>query len=1704
AVTTHTTPLISSSSGTNSINENITCYVQDLSDADGDNTTAIYNWYKDGEPIAVLNMPFDINVTNASVSNSIKDYSGYGNDGTGGAGDPSKTPTWTSSGKVGGAYDFDGLNDYIEVADSSLFDFAGKNVTVSVWFKVGLSLAGENIGMFLRHYNGSHGWHFSYTNSGIGITHAGSADNLFLWTDPTPYNDSMWHHAVVTLDGTKGRLYLDGNYIDDDWYIGLKDYDGDLFIGGVNNYHFNGSIDEVKIYNYTLSPNQIWQEYVEGNASHTDNRTIVSDETDVGDVWTCEVTPNDATDDGTALNSSDLTVLSNAVPTHTTPLISSSSGTNSINENITCYVQDLSDADGDNTTAIYNWYKDGEPITVVNMPFDTDSSTIVKDYSGYGNNGTAEGDIAWTSQGKIGGAYEFDDADDCIDLGTGLDLQNFTFSVWVKPGDMEQIRTVISKYHVFEMDVNRENNGKFHCVIGNDSDWVYPRAFGSDSNYTLNEWNHFACTFDGTNLTAYMNGVRGDSVQPDGVIAATSSQELHIGRVLESNDYTFNGTIDEFKFYNYSLSADQIWQKYIDSNASHTDNRTIVSDETDADDVWRCEVTPNDANTDGTALNSSDLTIVTESVGIETVYPTGDIQINLNEFFNVTLNVSCLVGSCGVINVSLDPSWYNSNWNLRKDITIDHTKVDGNQINFPVLIKITDTDLRDSAKEDGDDIFFADTSGTKLNHEIESFNKTTGSLTAWVKIPSLSGDTNTTIQMYYNNSEAANQENASGVWNEDYVGVWHFSEGSGTNVSDSTDNENHGDFAGSPAWVSEGVYFNDVDWVSISSPTFPAIGNGNYTVLIRVNREDDSFHGLFSFITDNDYDPSWGISSYEPNIGKMYIYDYGDAWQGHSDDIVPLGEDATIAWVRSSTGANGVTNYINGGASGTIEHDDGILAPTTVAIANDNDGGSGSLTGTIYELHFLNASRSAGWIKTAHENQNSPSTFAYVGSEERAKGGLINTTTGAVPFYTNASTNPLSTSSLIAGQSELVTFWVNATGEEGIYEFFAYANLTSDLNVSDTTSYWYVTITGTPTHTMPLLNSTYGTNTTNENITCYVQDLYDPNDDNTTAIYNWYKDGEPIAVLNMPFDTNLANASVSNSIKDYSGYGNNGTGGAGDPSKTPTWTSEGKVGGAYEFDGVDDYVNTSGINFSSSQDFTLEAWINPSSATTGAIISNENTNEDGYNLIFTEDQTIAFVVGGTVTGNLILNLDAANDNSYPESGSIWYDLTTNNYDARGDPNAEGAGYDDTYFPVYQSNDGGRFYFDGGDGLTINSDMGAHTTLTYDTFLYKSGTGSTIYICDARNGAGTWFLTNYDSHNIAWNGLQADNPTTYQTDSYWWDQWLHLVATSNSSGSQLFLNSSKIEAPYLKLSNSVDEDLGANFRIGNRFTSSGRWVGYFAVFKIYDKVLSQNEINQNFQSIAYRVGPNDATTTDTVSLSTYTHVIAKKEGATCSIYLNGGLSKSFTCSVSQDLNGNLQIGHRASGVREYFNGFIDEVKIYNYSLSADQIWQNFVDGNASHTDNRTIVSNETSSGDVWTCEVTPNDAYQDGTALNSSDLMITTPGAYKFYVKDSTGNNIAYFDDAGYVVISGTLQQSSSTAPSGNDDFIIQNSTGDWQAWVDGSTGNMYLRGTMLDWQAITPPADSFIIQNSTGNNMSYIDSSGNLRLSGGFTSGGNP
>ncbi|MCD5401962.1 DUF2341 domain-containing protein [candidate division NPL-UPA2 bacterium] len=150
-------------------------------------------------------------------------------------------------------------------------------------------------------------------------------------------------------------------------------------------------------------------------------------------------------------------------------------------------------------------------------------------------------------------------------------------------------------------------------------------------------------------------------------------------------------------------------------------------------------------------------------------------------------------------------------WNYKKQITIDHTRVQATETNFPVLISVTDTDLKDTGnggpvQPDGDDIMFTLTDGTKLSHEIELYTGSTGNLIAWVKIPSLSHTADTKLYMYYGNSDCTSQQDATNVWDTNYKGVWHLLGDGTTALPEATSNSNTGtkQAIGEPANTASG------------------------------------------------------------------------------------------------------------------------------------------------------------------------------------------------------------------------------------------------------------------------------------------------------------------------------------------------------------------------------------------------------------------------------------------------------------------------------------------------------------------------------------------------------------------------------------------------------------------------------------------------------------------------------------------------------------------------------------------------------------------------------------------------------------------------------------------------------------------------------------------------------------------------------------
>ncbi|MCH8542265.1 MAG: DUF2341 domain-containing protein [Alcanivorax sp.] len=148
-----------------------------------------------------------------------------------------------------------------------------------------------------------------------------------------------------------------------------------------------------------------------------------------------------------------------------------------------------------------------------------------------------------------------------------------------------------------------------------------------------------------------------------------------------------------------------------------------------------------------------------------------------------------------VLTVDAWSAWLDDDWVYRKQVTVQASQVVGSLSDFPAMVRFTDADLAEYARNDGFDLVFTASDGeTVLPHEIERFNGTTGELIAWVRLPALTDAADLPVFLYFGNPASGNQQNPSAVWSNGYRMVQHLQEpgGPGTALLDSTANANHG------------------------------------------------------------------------------------------------------------------------------------------------------------------------------------------------------------------------------------------------------------------------------------------------------------------------------------------------------------------------------------------------------------------------------------------------------------------------------------------------------------------------------------------------------------------------------------------------------------------------------------------------------------------------------------------------------------------------------------------------------------------------------------------------------------------------------------------------------------------------------------------------------------------------------------------------
>ncbi len=180
------------------------------------------------------------------------------------AGTLTNTPTW-ATGKLNQAISFAGSNQHVLIGDDPDFDFADdENMTLTAWFKHTTASTQEVI---LSKYAAA-GYKIIMESDG-DITCGLDYDATWTPTDSVTstlatYDDDNWHHiACIKTGATSLELYIDGILITTDSSITatntLTNADP-IYLGidadGTSN-DFTGTVDDVRIYRYPLTPQQI-------------------------------------------------------------------------------------------------------------------------------------------------------------------------------------------------------------------------------------------------------------------------------------------------------------------------------------------------------------------------------------------------------------------------------------------------------------------------------------------------------------------------------------------------------------------------------------------------------------------------------------------------------------------------------------------------------------------------------------------------------------------------------------------------------------------------------------------------------------------------------------------------------------------------------------------------------------------------------------------------------------------------------------------------------------------------------------------------------------------------------------------------------------------------------------------------------------------------------------------------------------------------------------------------------------------------------------------------------------------------------------------------------------------------------------------------------------------------------------------------------
>ena len=226
----------------------------------------------------------------------------------------------------------------------------------------------------------------------------------------------------------------------------------------------------------------------------------------------------------------------------------------------------------------------------------------------------------------------------------------------------------------------------------------------------------------------------------------------------------------------------------------------------------------------------------------------------------------------------------------------------------------------------------------------------------------------------------------------------------------------------------------------------------------------------------------------------------------------------------------------------------------------------------------------------------------------------------------------------------------------------------------------------------------------------------------------------------------------------------------------------------------------------------------------------------------------------TVTDGLVFCVDAGDRKSYPGSGTTWYDRSGNGDDLTGSG-------PDSNTPTFDSSNSSISFGGNGEKYQSNTNCGVVGDQTLEAVFYEdAGTAphTTIMCTDINYQYGIKLMSykNYDRYGL-WIGFGSSNYLVAINETLVNDVTYHLLGTYKASSGEVKIYLNGILKKTETLAETGDVSLyGGKITLGLDYhgsSSNYSLNGNIFLSRVYNKVLTADEVLQNFQATRGRFG-----------------------------------------------------------------------------------------------------------------------------------------------------------------------------------------------------------------------------------------------------------